>query len=400
MVILIQGAEIFSPDSLGVKDILLAGKKIAAINEPGQINLQGVDHQPINASGLILCPGLIDSHVHITGGGGEGGPETRAPEIQLEDITTSGVTTVIGCLGTDGVTRHMESLLAKAFGLEREGISTYIYTGSYEIPVRTLTGSVRSDLILIDKVIGAGEIALSDHRSAQPGFFEFSRLAAECRVGGMLGGKAGILHCHLGDGPRRLDMIFRLLAETEIPASQIVPTHTNRNPGLLEEAVKFIHKGGTIDLTADLNPDPTESRHLSVAAAIDRCLAMQASLDHITVSSDGNGSLPVFDEQGELTGLTVASEKSLLVNFRFVVKNKLLSMVQAVKLFSTNPARCCKLTGKGKIKAGFDGDLLILDQDLSLVHVLAKGRIMVQDRRVKTRGTFSIREKQQGYIND
>lgn len=389
MIILIQGAEVFSPEPQGIKDILLAGQKIIAVADPGRIHLQGLDFRVIEASGHILCPGFIDPHVHIIGGGGEGGPATRAPEISLENIVSSGVTTVIGCLGTDGVTRHMESLLAKAYGLEKEGVTTFIFTGSYDIPVQNITGSVRSDLILIEKIIGAGEIAISDHRSSQPDFHEFARLAAECRVGGMLGGKAGILHCHMGDGSRRLEMIFRLIEETEIPPTQIIPTHANRNPGLMEEAVKFIHMGGSIDLTADIDPEPSDDQLLSVTAAIKRCLNEKASLNHVTVSSDGNGSLPVFNEQGELTGLTVASEESLLINFRFLVKNKILPLEQALKLFSSNAARCYKLAGKGRIEEGFDGDLIILDKDLELVHVLAKGRIMVQDGTVKAKGTFA-----------
>jgi beta-aspartyl-dipeptidase (metallo-type) len=283
----------------------------------------------------------------------------------------------------------MESLLAKAYGLEKEGVTTFIFTGSYDIPVKNITGSVRSDLILIEKIIGAGEIAISDHRSSQPDFHEFARLAAECRVGGMLGGKAGILHCHMGDGSRRLEMIFRLIEKTEIPPTQIIPTHANRNPELMEDSVKFIQMGGSIDLTADMDPEPSDDPHLSVAAAVKRCLDEKVSLDHITVSSDGNGSLPVFNKQGELTGLTVASQESLLINFRFLVKNQILPLEQALKLFSSNAARCCKLAGKGRIEEGFDGDLILLDKDLELVHVLAKGRIMVQDGTVKAKGTFA-----------
>ena len=216
MMILIHQGQVFAPEPLGKKDILIMGSKIGAIKEPGQIRIEGLDVQVVNASEKIIIPGFVDSHVHILGGGGEGGPATRAPEITVEDIASSGVTTVIGCLGTDGTTRHMQSLLAKARGLDAEGITTYIYSGSYQIPVVTLTGSIRSDLILIDKVIGAGEIAISDHRSSQPIFAEIARLAAECRVGGMLGGKAGILHFHLGDGSRKLDMLFKLIKETEI----------------------------------------------------------------------------------------------------------------------------------------------------------------------------------------
>ena len=244
MIILIRSGNIFAPSPLGKKDVLIVGDKIVSVKEPGKIKIDGIDVQTIEASEKTVIPGFIDSHVHILGGGGEGGPATRAPEIRVEDIIQSGVSTVIGCLGTDGTTRHMESLLAKAYGLEKEGISTHLYSGSYQIPVVTLTGSIRSDLILIEKVIGAGEIAISDHRSSQPTFEEIARLASECRVGGMLGGKAGVLHLHLGDGPRRLEMLFRLTKETEIPVTQVIPTHVNRNPELLEEAIALARQAG------------------------------------------------------------------------------------------------------------------------------------------------------------
>jgi beta-aspartyl-dipeptidase (metallo-type) len=389
MITLLRGGQIFSPENLGKKDILISGHKIAAITEPDQIRIEGVRVKEVSATGKIVTPGFIDGHVHILGGGGEGGPATRAPEIAIEDIIQSGVTTVVGCLGTDGVTRHMQSLLAKARGLEIEGITTFIFSGSYEIPVKTLTGSVRSDLILIQKVIGAGEIAVSDHRSAQPSFEEFAKLAAECRVGGMLGGKAGILHCHLGDGERRLELLFRLIEETEIPITQVIPTHSNRNPGLLSEAIKFMGLGGFIDLTADEDPDPQDQGHLSVASSIQLCQENRAPLSHLTISSDSNGSMPVFDKSGNLVGLTIATQKSLLNNFRFLIEQKIVGPEEAVRLFSTNPAAFYKFQTKGEIKPGKDADILLFDNDYHLTDVFAMGNTMMESGELIVKGTFS-----------
>lgn len=389
MMILIHQGQVFAPEPLGKKDILIMGSKIGAIKEPGQIRIDGLDVQVVNASEKIVMPGFVDSHVHILGGGGEGGPATRAPEIAVEDIVSSGITTVIGCLGTDGTTRHMQSLLAKARGLDAEGITTYIYSGSYQIPVVTITGSIRSDLILIDKVIGAGEIAISDHRSSQPIFAEIARLAAECRVGGMLGGKAGILHLHMGDGPRKLEMLFKLIKETEIPPTQVIPTHVNRNPELLEEAIEFILQGGYIDLTAGVEPAAKDNGGISIGAAIKQCLEKQAPLTRITVSSDSNGSMPVFDKKGNLIGLTIATEKSLLENFRFLVRKKILNLQDALKLFSTNPATFYKLDQKGKIKVGRDADIILFDKDFNLTDSFARGQMMISDGKLLAKGTFS-----------
>lgn len=386
MLTLIRNASVIAPEKLGRRDILTAGERIVAVADPGEISISGVEVDEIDATGLVVLPGMVDSHVHLLGGGGEGGPATRGPEIRVEEIVGAGVTTVIGCLGTDGITRHQSSLMAKARGLEAEGVTAYVYVGSYELPVQNMTGSVRSDLALLPSVLGAGEIAVSDHRSAQPTFDELARLAAECRVGGMLGGKPGILHLHLGDGPRGLELAFRVIHETEIPATQIIPTHCNRNPALLEEAFRFAGEGGRIDLTAGLGEHPPS---MSVESALRLAVEHGAPLDRISVSSDANGSLPVFDETGALTSLGVASQRALLERLAAIVRAGILELPEAAALFTANPATFYGLDRKGRVAAGADADLVLLDRDLNLVHVLARGQRAVADGSTVLRGTFS-----------
>ena len=85
MLTLIRNGEVFGPEPLGKKDILLAGSSVEAVAAPGGIRLDGVAAEVVDAAGLSVLPGLVDPHVHILGGGGEGGPATRAPEIRIED---------------------------------------------------------------------------------------------------------------------------------------------------------------------------------------------------------------------------------------------------------------------------------------------------------------------------
>jgi len=387
VITIIRNGTVFAPRPLGRKDILILDSKIGAVSEPGAVQMKGLEVKVVEAEGLSVLPGFIDGHVHILGGGGEGGPATRAPEIDIEDIIQSGVTTLIGCLGTDGVTRHLSSLLGKARALELEGITTYVFIGSYEVPVLTLTGSVRSDIALLDKVIGAGEVAISDHRSSQPTFEEIARLAAECRVGGMLGGKAGVLHFHLGAGVRKIDALFRLVAETEIPATQVIPTHMNRNRALLEEGLRWLRAGGWVDFTAGTTPEQESDDDVSVETAVGLCRE-QGFLGRIAVSSDSNGSLPVFDKKGELVGLTIARQDALLQTFRSLIRRKILSLEETAALFASNPAAYYKFSDKGALAEGKDADLLLFDTDLNLKGVFARGQEMMAEGRLLARGTF------------
>lgn len=392
MVVLIKNVEVYQPEYAGIKDILVLGDRIAAVGENLKADFGGaVEVTEIDGSGMAATPGFIDGHVHILGGGGEGGFHTRTPEAMLTDFTRYGITTVVGCIGTDGISRGMESLVAKAHGLENEGISTYCYTGSYQIPVHTLTDGVMKDIMMLDKVIGVGEIAISDHRSSQPTFEEFARVCADCRLGGMLSGKAGILNIHLGDSSRNLDLIWRVVRETEVPITQFLPTHINRNAGLFEEGLQFVKEGGTIDFTGNEDIDYWETicDEVRVCKGLRRMLDQGISTDLFTISSDGQGSLPIFNAAGEYQGLGVGRSSSLLKEVRECVQMEQIPLEIALKGVTSNPAKVLKLTKKGHLAPGFDGDICLFHKDsLELDTVLAKGRIMVKEGQPVVFGTF------------
>lgn len=388
---LLKNAHVIAPEDLGVKDILVAGEKIAMIGEG--LSLPAVyDCEVVDCEGNYVVPGFIDSHVHLIGGGGEGGYATRTPEIQLTDITTSGVTTVLGLLGTDGVTRHVASLLAKARGLEDEGITAYIYSGSYEIPTPTITGSVRNDIILIDKVIGTGEIAMCDHRSSQSPKEAYQQITAEARVGGMLSGKAGVVNMHLGDGEDGLKMLYEITKNGEIPKTQIIPTHVNRNKRLFKEAIEWAKQGGIMDVTSSVSPESGSSHSVKSSEAVKQALEAGVNIENITMSSDGNGSMPIFDEAGNNIGVGVASQISILNEFRDMVQKENIAITDAIKIITSNIAKFTKLyPRKGCLANNSDADILVLDKDLQLQHVWARGTHMVENGKPIIFGTFEKR---------
>lgn len=392
MVTIIRNAKVYQPEYAGVKDILILGDRIAAVGEHLKADFGGsLEVQEINGEGMAAVPGFIDSHEHIMGGGGEGGFHTRTPEASLGDLVRNGITTVVGCIGTDGVGRDMTALLAKAHALENEGITTYAYTGSYQVPVHTLTDSLMKDIMMLDKVIGVGEVAVSDHRSSQPSFEEFARIAADARVAGMLSGKAGIVNVHLGDSERRLDLIRRVIHETEIPASQFLPTHVNRNEALFEECLDFAAGGGTIDFTGNEDIDYWETicDEVRVCRGIRRLLERGISSDRFTISSDGQGSMPVFNAQGEYQGIGIGKASCLLKEVRECIQKEDIPLETAIKGITCNPASILKLDRKGRIKGGFDADICLLEEGtLKLNTVIAKGQVMVKDGEQKVFGTF------------
>lgn len=310
---IIRQAQVYAPDYLGVMDVLLSGNEIIAMEEQLTGDFAEVELEEIDGQGKILTPGFIDGHFHILGGGGEGGFQNRTPEVTLSQLTSAGVTTVVGCLGTDGQGRDMTALISKARGLETEGITTYVYEGSYRLPVKTITDSLIKDFLVVDKVIGIGEIAVSDHRSSQPTFEEFSRAVADARVGGMLSGKAGITNVHLGGGSRKLELLTRVVEETEIPITQFWPTHANRTADLFEACLAFAKQGGTIDFTASEDPDFWEKTdgEIRFSQALKRVIEEGVSLDNFTMTSDGQGSLPYFDENNHFLGMGIGSARAL-----------------------------------------------------------------------------------------
>lgn len=389
MITIIKGCNVYAPENLGIKDVVLAGGKIEGVYEEADFNSTKIDYEVIDGRDKLLFPGFIDCHVHVMGGGGEGGYNTRTPEMQMSELTRSGITTVVGCIGTDGICRNMKSLIAKVKGLKEEGISAYAYTGSYEVPVKTLTDSIKSDLMVIDEIIGVGEIALSDHRSSQPSFDSFVNLVAQSRVGGLLSSKCGIVNVHLGEGMRRLEYLFDLIDKTEIPATQLLPTHINRNSELFRKGLDYVQKGGYIDLTTSCDLEHMENGELRAGDGLKEFIDKNLPIEHITFSSDGNGSMPRFDENGHLAGLGICSVSTLYREVKHAIKENKIPIDTAIKVITSNVAKILKLKSKGTIEEGKDADLVIVDKEsLDIEMVFAKGQKMVENKEALVKGTF------------
>lgn len=376
---LLKNGRCFLPEDAGQKDILIAFDRICRIEEnisPDRFP----EVEVIDCSDCLVCPGFIDQHVHITGGGGEQGPVSRIPEIMMSELVEAGVTTVVGVLGFDSVSRSIAGLLAKARGLEAEGLTSYIYTGSYGSPTETLTGRVLQDIVLLDKVLGVGEIAISDYRSFHPTLPDLRVLASEANAGGMLGGKAGILHLHVGDGKKGLQPLMQLIDESDFPIEMFVPTHVNRNPQVFSQGLKLLQMGGRVDLTAG------ETAGYSIAESLTYLQKKGLGMDRVTLSSDGNGSAP----QNSANQSGVGSVAQLLVDIKSSILDSKLDFASVIRLVTINPAQTLKLyPRKGCLKPGSDADLLVFKQDpLNLYRLLARGEVLVEEQKAVKKGKY------------
>ena len=380
---LLLNADVYAPEALGRRHVLVAGGRVVAVTAD-RPEIAGVTVDVVDLEGRRLVPGLVDAHVHVTGGGGEAGPETAAPAPALSAYTLSGVTSVVGLLGTDDTTRTTAGLLRQVYGLRREGLSAWAWTGGYHLPPTTLTGSVRTDIALLEPVVGFGELALSDHRSSQPTADEVARLAADCHVAGLMTGKAGVLHLHLGDGARGLGLVRRLLDETEIPARTFHPTHVNRRGALLDEAFALARRGVPIDVTA-FPPASAGPDEVTAADAVVRHLDAGGGAGRLTVSSDGGGCLPHFRD-GELVRMEFATSAAL-ADLLADLLGRGVPLADALPPFTSAPADALRLA-RGRVVEGGAADLVVLDGDGRPADVMARGRWHVRSGRPAVRGTF------------
>lgn len=384
--LLIKNADVYAPQPLGIVDILIINGKIAKIGQQLAAP-QGLDCQILDAQERKVVPGYVDQHVHIIGGGGESGPYSRTPEINLSELTKVGITTVVGVLGTDGTSRHNESLLAKARGLTHEGITAYMLTGSYEIPLHNMTGDVRRDIILINECLGIGEVALSDHRSSQPTREELEKVLTQARLGGMLSGKVGVVQFHMGVGKRGMDVLLAIVKETEIPARHFIPTHVNRAFHLFEQAKEFARLGGYVDITSGIREQDGFPACVKPSDAIKILYEEGVPLDRITMSSDANGCMSVTLPDGSQKQLAVSPD-----SFQEEVKAALLAGVPTevvAKIVSSNPAQANGLyPQKGCLQPDSDADLIIYSDTYDVDTVIAKGQIMVAAGEALVKGTF------------
>ena len=383
---LIRGGHVFDPEDVGVADVLILDGRILAVGAGLPVPMgigEGTAH---DARNRIVLPGLVDGHIHVMGASGMGGPATRSTDLQIDRITSAGVTTVISPLGSDSLSRSVPALLARAAALEAEGITALCYTGGWWYPVPTLTGNPQADVAFVDRIVGV-KVALSE--GLAPAYFmeDLCRLAHAAYTGGRLAGKNAVLHAHIGDQPDGLTPLRKAQQLTGVPPDRLVATHVNRNPDLWQQALEYARGGGSIDLTAMQRPETGHPLAIPPAKAIREALAARTPAARITLSSDTGAAYSRHDVTGRVVGQYMAGPDCLLEVIRELVRDG-LTWGQAVAFATRHVADVLGLVRKGRIAAGCDADLLLLTPAGEVDRVYCRGRLMVEAGKAIVRGPF------------
>ena len=366
MFLLIENGELYDPEPKGVRSVLVANDRIEKIGDVDRRALDrlGVEYEVIDAEGCVVTPGLIDVHEHLLGGSGEGQLSLQTPMLFPREIIKGGVTTVVGVLGVDTTMKTISGLLARVKALKEEGLSAWMWSGGYNVPPTTVMASIREDIMFIDEVIGAGEIAISDERGLNQSGQELAKLVRDVHVGGLLSGKAGLTHFHVGEEDTRLEPLREIITDYQVRAEWLYPTHVQRNEKLLDEAIELAHAGAHVDFDV-------VSRDL--AKWFRYYLDSGGPLEKLTVSSDSDSSTPELF-YGQLCGLVVEHGHTLDL---------------VLPLVTSNPAKALELGKKGRVAEGCDADLLVLEAGiLAIRDVVARGKPVMRDGEVVHREKF------------
>ena len=379
MLSLIRGGQVYTPVKVGEMDILLGGKEILAMGQGLQVP-NGLETEITDATGMTVVPGYIDSHMHLLGGGGSYGPDSRSHEVDISTLAKAGITTVVGTMGINTVSLSLQQLLTVTQALEAQGITTLMYTGGYQLPAVTITDSVTSDLALIEKIIGV-KIALFDTLGSHPSKEALKELASKVWLGGRLGGKAGVIHAHLGETQGNIKEIADMLLYMGLPPSMLVTTHVNRSDKVLQMSIEGGLAGVSLDITALYTPDYGLPETIPPSQALKALLKAGIPLHSLTMSSDGNAAQPIKNEKGELERIMLSPANAVAVEITKAVTRDSVNLEDILPLVTCNAAKRLRIESKtGSLEVGKNADIVLLDRNMEVDTVFAKGRMILKKK--------------------
>ncbi len=359
MLSIFKDGDVFIDGKFERTDVVVCHDQIEKIGKVHDSALRdsNLEIEVIDCQGHYIVPGLIDSQIHLAGGSGESGFLSQPPRILIEECIVGGITTTIGTIGTDTTTKTMSNLIASVKAFKEAGLSSYAYTGGYEIPPATVTGRVRDDMIYVEEIIGLGEVAIADCRVPEPTPDQLARVIVDAYVGGTLTTKAGVSRIHVGPSPRRLAVIREMAERNDVQYDHLYFTHMDRSPELLKEGVEIAHKGAVIDL---------DIHERDLCSWYKRYMDFGGPLSQLSFSTDAGACGP-NELWGEIQNCALKGSYKL---------EQLIPHVTEV------PARILKLRSKGRLGDRQDADFLVVShRDLEIRDVMANGSFFYRNHK-------------------
>ncbi len=384
MKLLVRGGRVLDPatGTDGPLDVLVDGGRIAAVGA----GLPAAADRTVDARGLVVVPGLIDMHVHLREPGHEA-KETIATGARA--AVRGGFTTVCAMPNTDPVNDGPATVAFVLAEARRVGLANVL-------PIAAVTlGSRGERLVDMAACVAAGAVAFSDDGRPVPE----SGIMRRALTGAAAAGGLVIDHCedralaaggvmHKGAVSARLGLpgipsasedvaVARDIALAEELGLPVHIAHLSTAGGVaLVAAAK--RRGVRVSAEAtphhllladeDLRePDPNYKMNPPLRSRADAAALVEA-LRAGTVDAVATDHAPHTAEEKARGFLeapfgVVGLETAVSLVLGRLVATGLITLGRAVELLSTAPARLLGLRAKGRIEAGADADLTLLDLD-------------------------------------
>lgn len=384
--ILIKNGRVVDPvtNTDQIMDVLIDGKTILEVKENITPDCNSDDLQIIDATGLVIAPGLVDTHVHFRDPGftykedintgaaaaAKGGftlvvcmANTKPAVDNLETlkyIQGKGQTTGIHVLQTATVTKNlkgqelvdMKALAdAGAAGFTDDGIpimdEKLLLTAMNTAKELDLPISLHEEDPVFIKQAGVNQGKVSE----QLNYGGASRTAEDIMVARdsimalHTGASVCIQHISSGNSVELVRTAKKMGADIHAEAT---PHHFT----LTEDAVLLY---GTL---ARMNPPlRTDADRLAIIEGIKDGAIDMIVTDHAP-HSDEEKARPLAESPSGITGL----ETSLALGIKSLVKPGHISLMKLIEIMSTNPAKFYRLN-PGTISNGAEADLVIFGED-------------------------------------
>ena len=364
------------------RDITVDGAQIQAINDRSE----GV--QCIDASDAIVMPGFIEVHTH--GGGGFNLHTTHVEEIQsyARWVPAAGVTSfLIAVVGTPNALPEAQlrtaveaieqghsasdETVSEAIGIHLEGPYINVKKRGAHPPVwlRTPTTEETESILELTK----GYLKLITLAPELPGAHEMIRRLVSAGVTVSIGHtdadyeqtleaiELGARHMtHVFNAMHQLEHrspgpIAALMQSPEV-LGELIADGVHVHPTMMNVLIKLVGPQRTIVITDSLaGAGLPEDQAFEFAGQIARVICGAARLSDGTLS----GSVLTLDQ---------ALHNMLTMTH--------VSLSEASAMLSLNPARSAHVSArKGLLKSGYDADLLIYDQSLTLQATICRGKV-------------------------